>query len=375
MRGNLIIGRNHAFYNINNNLIKVNINGNNNKVVNPFRIKNLYIHGNNNNIEVIENGEINFVKFFGHNNKIHLKNNSICHYEDHGNGNLLIKKENLNTINIVPFQFQTNLNFFNINGNNNNNDNRDNRVNNLFNNLEEHLYSELPIFLKINNSDKCSLCSRVFNANEKIKIYPCKKHIFHSNCLKEFLRNYYLFNINPAKCPKCSGNNDNALININAVPYIPRYNFNFRNRRRNLRSIFDNNHANNSRHSAPIFDDSSDDENFDDFGDGDIIFDENDSDSDFMFHKGLNKEILDNMEISKIKDVEKLDNDKKKCTICLEEYVNGDDSIALPCIHIFHADCIKTWLKNQNTCPICKFEIKYDMDDMEDMEDNENNIF
>ena len=59
MRGNLIIGRNHAFYNINNDLIKVNINGNFNKVVNPFRIKDVYIHGNNNNVEIIGNGEIN----------------------------------------------------------------------------------------------------------------------------------------------------------------------------------------------------------------------------------------------------------------------------------------------------------------------------
>ena len=312
MRGNLIIGRNHAFYNINNNLIKININGNNNKVVNPFRIKNLYIHGNNNNIEVIDNGEINFAKFFGNNNKIHLKNNSICHYEDHGNGNLLIKKENINTINFVPFQFQTNLNFFNINGNNNSNDNIDNKVNNLFNNLEEHLYSELPIFLKINNSNNCSLCTRAFKANEKIKIYSCKKHIFHSNCLKEFLRNNYLFNINPPKCPLCNENNDNDLINIEAARYTPRYNFNnfnILNRFRNLRNIFDNNNANNSRHSAPIFNDSSDNEDFDD---SEGIFDENESDSDSMFHKGLNKEILDNMEISKIKDVEKLDYDKKK---------------------------------------------------------------
>ena len=78
--------------------------------------------------------------------------------------------------------------------------------------------------------------------------------------------------------------------------------------------------------------------------------------------KGLNKNILDNMVITKMKNVEKLDNDKKKCTICLENYKDGDDFIALPCIHIFHSDCIKTWLKNQTTCPICKNEIKYDSD-------------
>ena len=81
--------------------------------------------------------------------------------------------------------------------------------------------------------------------------------------------------------------------------------------------------------------------------------------------KGLDKNIIDNMEISIIKDVEKLDADKKKCIICLEEYVNGDNSIALPCIHIFHANCIKTWLKDNNSCPICKNEIKYENEELD----------
>ena len=56
---------------------------------------------------------------------------------------------------------------------------------------------------------------------------------------------------------------------------------------------------------------------------------------------------------------------KKKCTICLEDYVNGDNSIALPCIHIFHANCIKTWLKENNSCPICKNEIKYENEELD----------
>jgi len=44
MKGHLIIAKNNAFYNINNNLIKVNILGYNNKIVNPFRINDLYIY-------------------------------------------------------------------------------------------------------------------------------------------------------------------------------------------------------------------------------------------------------------------------------------------------------------------------------------------
>ena len=367
MRGNLIIGRNHAFYNINNDLIKVNINGNFNKVVNPFRIKDVYIHGNNNNVEIIGNGEIKFVKFFGNNNTINIKNDSMCHYEDHGNGNLLILKENLNTHNTMPyFQFETNLNIFNI-GNQNNSSNN-NRVNNFLNNLEEHFYIQLPVFLKFNNNDKCSLCSRPFNGNEKVKIYSCKKHIFHINCLKDFLRNHFILPLNPPRCPKCNSLNNNNLLNITNEPFFPRNNLIFRRRGPQFRRIFYNDLTNNSRHSAPNLDDSSDDQDFDNFEDEDINLDD-DLDLDIKSSNGLNQEIIDNMEISKIKDVEKLDSDKKKCTICLEDYVNGDNSIALPCIHIFHADCIKTRLKNQNTCPIRKFEIKYEIEDIE------NNLF
>ena len=174
--------------------------------------------------------------------------------------------------------------------------------------------------------------------------------------------------LNPPRCPKCNSLNNNNLLNITNEHFFPRNNFNFRIRRPQFRRIFYNDLTNNSRHSAPNLDDSSDDQDFDNFEDEDINSDD-DLDLDIKSSNGLNQEIIDNMEISKIKDVEKLDSDKKKCTICLEDYVNGDNSIALPCIHIFHADCIKTWLKNQNTCPICKFEIKYEIEDIE------NNLF
>ena len=41
----------------------------------------------------------------------------------------------------------------------------------------------------------------------------------------------------------------------------------------------------------------------------------------------------------------------------MEEFKNKEKVIMLPCIHNYHPDCIKDWLKNKNTCPICKFEL------------------
>ena len=230
MRGNLIISKSFSLYNINNNLVKVTIRGNNNSIINQYKIVNLYINGNKNNIEIIGEGKIVNIKVFGNNNKIKIKNNSNTNYNNYGIGNFLTREDD-------PFLIPNPL---------------------PFNNNSINFRNELQIGV----SD---------------------------------LRNRI-----------------NDILN-------------------RLRSM--------------------------NIGD------------DFSFgKKGLDKNILDNMEISKIKDIDKLDIDKKKCTICLENYVNGDDSIALPCIHIFHAECIKTWLKDNNSCPICKNEIKFENEELNDEE-------
>ena len=46
------------------------------------------------------------------------------------------------------------------------------------------------------------------------------------------------------------------------------------------------------------------------------------------------------------------------CCICLDEIAMGEQTILLPCGHMFHNNCILTWLKKNNTCPMCRFEIK-----------------
>ena len=56
-----------------------------------------------------------------------------------------------------------------------------------------------------------------------------------------------------------------------------------------------------------------------------------------------------------IEDINKLEEANRRCMICLEEFKSKEKVTALPCIHFFHPECIKKWVANKNTCPICKF--------------------
>ncbi|KAG8474728.1 hypothetical protein CXB51_031448 [Gossypium anomalum] len=42
------------------------------------------------------------------------------------------------------------------------------------------------------------------------------------------------------------------------------------------------------------------------------------------------------------------------CCICQEDYVNGEELGKLDCGHDFHFNCIKQWLVQKNSCPVCK---------------------
>ena len=67
--------------------------------------------------------------------------------------------------------------------------------------------------------------------------------------------------------------------------------------------------------------------------------------------------IINELPQNKIDDIKKLDKDKQNCVICMEDFKNGDVTTNLPCLHMFHSNCIQCWLKTQNTCPICKFKL------------------
>lgn len=86
---------------------------------------------------------------------------------------------------------------------------------------------------------------------------------------------------------------------------------------------------------------------------------------------------LTEAEISTLQEVEFVKQESEQCSICLSEIERGftkflkkkkkliyflllnlgDNVIYTPCLHIFHPNCITTWLEQKNSCPICKASI------------------
>ncbi|KAL8478770.1 hypothetical protein ACS0TY_030593 [Phlomoides rotata] len=58
--------------------------------------------------------------------------------------------------------------------------------------------------------------------------------------------------------------------------------------------------------------------------------------------------MLDDMSLCFASDTE------RKCSICQEEYERDDETGKLNCGHFYHLYCIKQWLGQKKSCPICK---------------------
>lgn len=51
----------------------------------------------------------------------------------------------------------------------------------------------------------------------------------------------------------------------------------------------------------------------------------------------------------------KASEDELTCSVCLEQVNVGELIRSLPCLHQFHSNCIDPWLRQQGTCPVCKY--------------------
>jgi hypothetical protein len=45
------------------------------------------------------------------------------------------------------------------------------------------------------------------------------------------------------------------------------------------------------------------------------------------------------------------------CCICLSDINKEEETVLLPCGHLFHWPCVLEWLNKNNTCPVCRFEL------------------
>nr|XP_027079556.1 E3 ubiquitin-protein ligase AIP2-like [Coffea arabica] len=60
-----------------------------------------------------------------------------------------------------------------------------------------------------------------------------------------------------------------------------------------------------------------------------------------------------------------------ECAICTESLVLNDKMQELPCKHIFHPPCLKPWLDEHNSCPICRHQLRTDDHDYESWKERE----
>ena len=83
-------------------------------------------------------------------------------------------------------------------------------------------------------------------------------------------------------------------------------------------------------------------------------------------NRGCSEEFINSLEEKTIDD--EILKKGLQCSICLDEFKQGDKYTVLPCnedSHYFHSGCetcsgIKEWLKRKNTCPMCRTEFPKD---------------
>ncbi|QDZ19748.1 RING-type domain-containing protein [Chloropicon primus] len=72
--------------------------------------------------------------------------------------------------------------------------------------------------------------------------------------------------------------------------------------------------------------------------------------------------------LPRIRDMEELGKltGEKCCSICQDDWCTGEldgeeeggfVAVKMPCSHVFHEDCLLQWLKEHNTCPICRLKL------------------
>ncbi|KAJ8573470.1 hypothetical protein K7X08_009981 [Anisodus acutangulus] len=55
------------------------------------------------------------------------------------------------------------------------------------------------------------------------------------------------------------------------------------------------------------------------------------------------------------------------CAVCLNDVIGGENCRKLPkCGHVFHEECVDTWLQCNWTCPLCRRQVTNDLPKRQD---------
>lgn len=76
------------------------------------------------------------------------------------------------------------------------------------------------------------------------------------------------------------------------------------------------------------------------------------------------KKVVEKLPVIKLEDEamlkSKTGEEGAECCICKEKLRVGDEMQEMPCKHLFHPLCLKPWLDEHNSCPICRHELPTD---------------
>uniref|UniRef100_A0A0A9FWF0 RING-type E3 ubiquitin transferase n=1 Tax=Arundo donax TaxID=35708 RepID=A0A0A9FWF0_ARUDO len=74
--------------------------------------------------------------------------------------------------------------------------------------------------------------------------------------------------------------------------------------------------------------------------------------SEEQFTKCVNRSVYEARNSER--EVNKIVVDDVRCSICQEEYIEGEEIGRMQCEHLYHVCCIHEWLRQKNWCPVCK---------------------
>jgi hypothetical protein len=73
--------------------------------------------------------------------------------------------------------------------------------------------------------------------------------------------------------------------------------------------------------------------------------------------RGMNRQDINKIETINFTKTSSDEKESEKCPICITDYEDKEKLKKLPCKHLFHPECIDTWLVQNSLCPVCKKDL------------------